>query len=63
MNNNILIWRHIRKRSPGALLSHEREMPHLLKGMEFVILVNRYDVVTPFEREGQEGPLPLPPEP
>ena len=61
MNNNILKWR--RRWTPGAFLSRESKTPHLLKGMEFVILVDHYDVVIPFGREGQEGPPQLPPEP
>ena len=33
-------------------LSHEYKTPHLLKEMEFAILVNRCDVVSPFGQEG-----------
>ena len=54
-----LRWR----RTPSALLSCEHGWPHILKGMEFEILVDRYDEVTSFGKEGQEGPPPLPPEP
>ena len=38
----------------------EYETPHILKGMELEILVYRYDVVNPFEMEGQEQTPPLP---
>ena len=31
--------------------------------MEFAILVDLYNAVTPFGREGYEGPPSLPPEP
>ena len=50
MHNTILRWRHIRRRIrfTGVLLKCERNMPHLMKGMEFEILVDRYDFVTPF---------------
>ena len=48
MNRNILMWRGRRRRTPSALLRRERETPHLLKGMKFSILVERYNAVTPF---------------
>ena len=63
MNNNILRYRRRWRRTPGALLSRERETLHLLKGVEFAIFVNWYNVVKPFVREGQEVPLPLPHDP
>ena len=59
MDNNKLRQR----RTPVVLSSHEHKRPHLLKGMEFTILVNRYDAVTPIGKERQEGQPPLPPEP
>ena len=49
MNNNILLQRG----KPGALSSREHKRTHLLKGVEFSILVDRYDAVTPFGEEGQ----------
>ena len=63
MNNNIFRWRHRCRRTPGTLSSRECETPHLLKGIKFAIFSDRYDFVTPFGREVQEGPPPLSPEP
>ena len=62
MNNKILRWRQIKgqRGTNGAVSSRERETPFLLKGAEFEILVDWYDVVTPFWQEGQEGQLTLP---
>ena len=41
------------------LLGREREMSHLMKGVEFAIFVDRYDAVTPFGQDRKEGPPPL----
>ena len=49
MNNNFLIYRRIWRQTPGALLSRECVTPHLLKGVMFAILVDRYDVITPLD--------------
>ena len=63
MKEYILRYRRRWRWTPGTLSSHEREMPHLLEGVEFVILVDRYYAATPFGREVL-GVLPLlPPEP
>ena len=62
MNNNILRYIDRQRRIPGALSSRELKAPHILKGMDFSILVYWYDAVTPFGQEVQEGPLYLPPE-
>ena len=61
MNNNIFRWRQIR--TPGALSIRERKILQLLAGVEFAILVNLYDVVTPFDWEVQEVPTMIPPDP
>ena len=63
MNNNTSRWRQRQRQTYGALLSRERETHHLIKGVEFVVLVYRYDAVTPFVREVQEVPPHLRPEP
>ena len=41
----------------------EIEMPHLLKGVGFKILVEWYNVVTPFGQKVKELPPTLTPEP
>ena len=61
MNNNILRWRQ--RRTPGVLSIRERDILQLLTGVEFAILVNWYDVVTPFDWEVQEVPTMIPPDP
>ena len=63
MNNNILRYIERQRRITGAFSSRELKAPHILKGMDFSILVYWYDAVTPFGQEVQEGPLSLPPEP
>ena len=52
-----------RIRTPSTLSSREHKRPRLPKGVDFSILVNRYDAVTPFGKEVQEGPPHLPPKP
>ena len=63
MKNNILILRRRWRQTPGAMLICECKTPHLLKEIEFTILVYWYDVVTPFGREGKEEPPLLPLDP
>ena len=55
--NYFLRWirRQRQRQTPGAFLSCEREMSHLLKGVYFAILVYRCDVVTPFGRKDKRG--------
>ena len=53
----------VTRQTSGALSISERKTPQLLKGVNFSILIYRYDVVTPFGREGQEGPTLLTTEP
>ena len=50
MNNNILIWRQRQRQihASDALSIRECGITHLLKGVEVLILGDRYDVVTPF---------------
>ena len=58
MNNSILRQRLL----PVEFLRHEHERPHLLKGVEFSIFGNCYDVITSFGKDVQERQTLMSPE-
>ena len=62
MNSNDLRYRQRWIWTPGLLLSHECETPHILQGVELAIFVDQYNVVTPFGRVKQEVPTLLLPD-